>query len=181
MNEALHELSQPPKTSARRFVMPAVVLGFLGAHMLFVFTAITLAVGDPSFAVVPDYYQKAVDWDEQKAERAASEALGWTVEVIPSRDVSIRGERDVEVVVHDAEGGPVMGAAVSVTVYHHARASHVVEADLSPADEPGHYAATLDMRSEGVWDITLTVTHDDDRYVQTDKTYVRGAYEGGTR
>jgi nitrogen fixation protein FixH len=181
MSETPHETPPPPQASARRFVMPAVVLGFLGAHMLFVLTAITVAVGDPSFAVVPDYYQKAVDWDEQKAERAASDALGWTVEVIPSRAVSIRGERDVEVVVHDADGVPVTGAAVSVTVYHHARASHVVEADLSPADAPGHYAATLDMRNEGVWDITLRITRGDDRFVQAHKAYVRGAYEGGSR
>lgn len=179
MNEQPAATHAEPARTRARFVMPAVVLGFLGTHMLFIFTAITLAVGDPSFAVVPDYYQKAVDWDEHKAERAASEALDWTVEITPSRTVSIRGERAIEVAVHDARGNPVNGADVSVSVYHHARASKVIESELATTGDPGHYAATLDMRNEGVWNITLRITRDSDSYIQTDKTYVRGTYEGG--
>lgn len=165
--------------SAKRFVMPAVVFGFLGAHMLFIFVAISLAVGDRSFAVVPDYYQKAVDWDDHKQVLADSAALGWSVQVIPSREVSVRGERELAVVLHDRDGSPIEDAEVNATLYPHARASQVAEVALPATDEPGRYAAPAQMRRDGVWSIALHVTRGDATFVHEEKPYVRGTFEGG--
>jgi len=167
--------------SAKRFIMPAMVLGFLGAHMLFIFVAISLAVGDRSFAVVPDYYQKAVDWDEQKQVRADSLALGWSAQVLPSREVSVRGERELAVVLLDKEGQPIEGAQVIATAYPHARAGEIAELVLPETDEPGRYSALAEMRREGVWDITLHVTRDETVFLHEEKMFVRGAFEGDAR
>lgn len=175
------ETPTTPSAGPRVFVMPALVLGFLGAHMLFIFIAISLAVGDRSFAVVPDYYQKAVDWDDHKAALAASAALNWDVEILPSRDVTIRGERELVVVLQDAQGRPITGAQVYATLYHHAHASRVVEAELPPSDAPGRYHVQADMRDEGVWDVTLRITHGPDTYLHQEKLYVRGSNDGGLR
>lgn len=167
-----------PEPGARMYLMPALVLGFLGTHMLFVFIAISLAVGDRSFAVVPDYYQKAVEWDDHKAALAASAALGWEVEVLPSRDVTLRGVRELAVVLHDAEGRPITEAQVHATLYHHANASRVVEVELIPGAYPGRYSVLAEMRDEGVWNIRLQITHGTDAYLHQDKLYVRGTNKG---
>eukprot|EP00752_Nemacystus_decipiens_P013680 g12133.t1 len=111
----------------RRFIMPSVVLGLLGAHMVFIFTAITLGTGDPSFAVVPDYYEKAVDYDEHKALLAQSAQLGWSVELVPSTHADVAGQRELMLRLRDAGDQPVEGAEVRVTGYHLARAGEPVE------------------------------------------------------
>lgn len=156
--------------------MPGLVLGFLGAHMLFIIIAITLAVGDKSFAVVPDYYQKSQAWDTHKAELAASEALGWGVVVEPSREVSLHGERELAVVLHDAGGEPIDGAHVVVTLYHHARAKQVVQLELAPTGTPGRYAVTAELRAEGLWDISARITRGDEAYLHEEKAYIQGVY-----
>ncbi|MEM9414394.1 MAG: FixH family protein [Planctomycetota bacterium] len=166
--------------SPKRFLMPGLVIGFLATHMLFIFIAISLAVGDRSFAVVPDYYQKAVDWDERKELLAASEALGWSAEILPAREVSMHGERELLVKLLDREGRPIESAHVAATLYPITRAKQLSELTLQPADEPGQYTAIADMRQEGVWHITLYVTRGDAFYLQEEKTFVRGSYEGGT-
>lgn len=170
-----------PSVSVSRFVMPSVVLGFLGAHMVFILFAITLAVGDPSFAVVPDYYRKAVGWDEHKAQLAASSALGWQVEVAAARDVEATGERELTLVLHDSDGKPITGALINVSMYHHARAQHVVEAVLLPTGEPGRYTARPVMHRKGLWDISLTITHGELSYYHAEKTYVQGSSGGRPR
>ncbi|XAL99334.1 FixH family protein [Phycisphaeraceae bacterium D3-23] len=159
--------------------MPAVVFGFLGAHMVFIFTAITLAVGDRSFAVVPDYYQKAVDWDEHKAELAASAALGWQAEVTAGREVSTLGERPLTLDLHDAGGTPITGAQVSATLYPVARAKQVITVELSPvADTPGRYSASPQMCREGTWDLSIRVERAGERYVHEQQLYAVGTTQG---
>ena len=43
---------------------PLIVIGLLLGHMAIMFVAVVLATRDHgSSAVIPDYYQKAVNWD----------------------------------------------------------------------------------------------------------------------
>jgi len=140
--------------SWRVFIMPAIVLGFLGGHVIFVISAITIATGDPSFAVVPDYYQKSVDWDAHKAALADSESLGWQVELQPSEQVDQLGQREVVVVLRDRAGKPVVDATVTMELFHRARAGDVIRSQFAEV-LPGQYAALLKMPREGRWEFDL--------------------------
>ena len=154
--------------------MPAVVLGLLGGHMVFIMIAITLATGDPSFAVVPDYYQKGVDYDERKALLTQSAALGWSVEVNASPSADAIGQRELVVQVRDANGQTVQGLDMRVEAYHVARASDPVTLACVEA-LPGQYVTTSRMSKEGFWQFAIDATLDDQRFVAELRQFVQEA------
>lgn len=51
------------RPSSRRW--PIIIVGMLLAHMAFIATAITLATRS-KYEVIPDYYQKSLDWDKNR-------------------------------------------------------------------------------------------------------------------
>lgn len=161
-------------TSRRRFVMPAVVLGLLGGHMIFIFTAITLGTGDPSFAVVPDYYEKAVDYDDRKALLVQSAALGWSVQLQPSQRADTIGQRELVVQVLDREGEPVHGLTVRVDAYHMARAGDPVGFDCVEV-LPGQYMGQSRMNREGFWQFAIEASSEHHRFIADRKQFVRAA------
>lgn len=144
--------------------MPAVVLGLLGGHMVFIFTAIAIGTGDPSFAVVPDYYQKAVDYDEKKALLAQSEKLGWSVDVSASDSADATGQRELIVQIRDAQGKPVGDRVVSIEGYHRARAGEPVSMQCVEV-LPGQYVGKARMSREGFWQFTIDARGDGARFV----------------
>jgi nitrogen fixation protein FixH len=154
--------------------MPAMVIGLLGGHMIFIFTAITLGTGDPSFAVVPDYYQKGVDYDDRKALLAESAQLGWVVEVVPGESADAIGQRELVVQVRDAEGQAVKGLEMKIDAYHVARASEPVGFVCVEA-LPGQYVGTSRMTREGFWQFTIDATSGDQRFVAELRQFVRPA------
>jgi len=162
---------RPATPRWRVFVMPGVVLGLLGGQMVFIAIAITLATGDRSFAVVPDYYQKAVDWDQRRDALAASDELGWRVELRPSGAVDALGRRNLSVAVHDAAGQPLAGAAVTVEYFHHARAKDFRAVELSEV-VPGQYATAAQMPLAGRWQFDVVIERGEQRYVATLQQHV---------
>ena len=151
--------------------MPMVVLGLLGGHMVFIMTAITLATGDSSFAVVPDYYQKAVDYDERKALLAESEQLGWRVELTAAEQIDAIGEREVLVMLRDRDDQPVTDAAVQVFGYHYARAGEPVAFE-SVEVLPGQYVGKARVGREGFWQFEIDVNRGEQRFFTSFKQFV---------
>lgn len=123
---------------------------------------ILLTKDDPSFAVEPDYYRKAVEWDSTTARRARSDALGW--QVTPQVTVGTTSST-VALTLVDSAGAPVTGADVTGELLHIARA-----ADMQPvtfmATADG-YAATVRMPRAGVWELRLQATRGDDTFLRT--------------
>ena len=158
----------------RRYFMPAVVLGLLGGHMIFIVTAITLGTGDPSFAVVPDYYSKAVDYDEHKALLAESEALGWSVQLTPADAVDAIGQRELVVQLRDREGQPVHGLTVRVEAYHMARANQLVTLECVEV-LPGQYVGQGRLGREGFWQYAVEAVSPSQRFAADVKQYVSAA------
>lgn len=156
--------------------MPAVVIGLLGGHMLFIFTAIAIGTGDPSFAVVPDYYQKAVDYDERKALLAQSDKLGWSIDVSPGNEADAIGQRDLIVQLRDASGQPVRDAVMKIDGFHQARASQPI-AMMCAEVLPGQYVGKARLTREGFWQFTIDVTAGDERFV-AEMTQFLPAVEG---
>jgi nitrogen fixation protein FixH len=119
---------------------------------------------DTSFAVEPNYYAKALAWDQTMAQQARSEALGWSLglRVDPA---AARGRKTVTVRLADRAGAPIEGAEVAVEVFHNARASRILSAALSP--EGQGYVAVMPIDRPGLWEFRLRVTRGPEVFVAT--------------
>jgi len=121
-----------------------------------------IAASDEAFAVEPDYYRKAVHFDDEMALRAESARLGWRVEpALQLGTPSAPGA--LSVVVRDAAGAPVDGASVELLAMHNARASHQLTATLVASGD-GRYEAPLDAQRPGEWELRFLVRRGSDRF-----------------
>jgi nitrogen fixation protein FixH len=135
---------------------PLVIVGLLvgsaGANIAFML----IATGDPTFAVEPDYYRKAIDWDTTMAQEARNAELGWSVSAQLER-AARSGQGRLVARVTDRAGAPVAGARVVVDAFPSARAGEVVAAALEPEGD-GVYAAGMPLGRPGLWELRVRVT-----------------------
>lgn len=128
-----------------------VIVGFLalsvGSHVVLLAYALT----DPSFAVEPDYEQKAARFGEELAQRAHNEALGWTTAV--TADTTVAPAR-VHIALRDGAGRPVTAAVVDVEAAHLARSAKILKAECGEA-EAGSYGAELALTRSGIWEFRI--------------------------
>lgn len=130
------------------------------------------AARDPSAsAAEPHYYDQAVRWDSTLAERRASDALGWTVDVA----IGARGRSGAEVsaTVRDRDGRPLDGADVRVIAIHNREGQRWIPGTLAPAGE-GRYAARLPLVRPGRWELRVRIERNGARWSD-----VRHAEAGG--
>lgn len=149
---------------------PAAIITLLCLHAAAMVAVIVVATRDPSFAVEPNSYDKAVAWDSSHARRHASEQLGWAARIVTEGAADDLGRRLVRCELKDKNGVPVAAATVNVELFHHARAADRVQATLNP--EPhGVYSAWVPMKRTGTWEVRVsarrgqemfssTITHD---------------------
>jgi len=140
------------------FIIVGLLAGGAGANI----GLMVVATRDRSFAVEPDYYQKALRWDETMAQEARNQALGWTATVAFERSAR-PGEAKVTALVDDRAGHPVEGARVAVETFHAARARHVVTGALAP-EAAGRYSAVLALDRPGLWEVRLRVERGDETF-----------------
>jgi nitrogen fixation protein FixH len=123
---------------------------------------ILITKDDPSFAVEPDYYRKAVEWDSTSARRARSDALGW--QVTPTVQVG-RTNSELSLTLVDANGASIDGAMIAGELLHVARASQMQTIQFTARDNG--YVATVQMPRAGVWELRLDATRGDQRFLRT--------------
>lgn len=154
----MNESTPPPKPLAGSswLIWPAIVVALLVGQLSASFIAAVLALGDPAQVVEPDYYGKALRWEQTQAELRDSEQLGWTTawEIAPAADLV--GQREVKLQLNDAAGQPITDASVEVLFYHHALSADRDIGSL-PHVDGGTYAAVLPMRRDGMWQMNLRV------------------------
>jgi nitrogen fixation protein FixH len=172
----LEAIASSAPSLGSRYGWPVVVVAMLAGHMLLLITAMLVASARiPGAVVAPAGYGEALAWDERQAARRASDRLGWTLDVSPADFVEPTGERRVQLIVRDAAGIPVEGAAVELVMYHYARPDQRIERRLAPGAMPGIFDASLPLRREGQWRLYATATRGDDRLVVETDLWVRGA------
>ncbi len=114
---------------------PGLIFALLAANAAIVGITLFFVHSDKSFAVEPEYYQKALHWDAAAKEQARSRDLGWRLEVDPGA-VGAAG-RHVRVTIRDRQGKPIEGATVKVTAFSALRAADRFEAGCDPCRRGG--------------------------------------------
>lgn len=132
------------------------ILAICGLLAVNVIACVVLAVvaGSETNQVIPDYYAKASHYDDQMARAAASQRLGWKL------DVAVTGEA-LDASLRDASGLVIDDAQVRITGYPRAHAAEKLDIALRPVD--GHYRAARPVR-RGWYDLVVDIdargTHD---------------------
>jgi nitrogen fixation protein FixH len=133
----------------------------VGANVIFML----VAINDPSFAVEPDYYRKALAWDQSQAEAAESKALGWQVAIGVDRDRS--GRDELLVTLSDQGGAPIPGAQLEIEAFHNAHAAQRLKVDLQPDQLPGAYKAQLPPMRRGLWEFRVRAVRGAEHFTRT--------------
>ncbi len=144
------------------------VVGLLSLQVIGGIIAIMLATGDKSVAVVPDYHQKALDWDEHVAIRAASQRLGWNAEMTQAGEGTSTG---LQLYLRDQTGQLVQIESGWIEIFRHARAGQVRRVPIS--DVAGAITLRDCFDAEGRWQVTLDVRDaSGNRFVDSQEIYV---------
>ena len=132
-----------------------------------------IANDDPSFAIEPDYYQKAITWDSTLAQARQDSILGWRL-TPQLQFVAATGTTRISATLTDSFGRPISDAVVKVSALPVARASEVHEATLA-ATGAGEYAAQLDARRPGRWELRFDVRAGSTRFTEVARVDARPA------
>ncbi len=145
---------------------PALIVGALVLHVVASLVTVFIATSNPSYAVEEDYYQKALAWDERRAQERHSRELGWQLDVEVAPPPAAGSDPTLVVRLADGNGQPLDGARVAVAVFHNARADQILRAELA-ATGAGAYACPLAMRRPGVWELRFVVDRGGERFTHT--------------
>ena len=145
---------------SRSWLWPTIIIGVLSLHALALVVFVFIATRDPSFAVEPNHYQKALAWDGSAARLRASQQLGWTVSIQTDEAADELGRRRLTCRIRDKDGIAVVGANVQLIMFHHARAADRLQVSLSP-EKDGSYATLVPMKRKGLWECRVTARRGD--------------------
>jgi nitrogen fixation protein FixH len=142
---------------------PAALAGVLAVTVLGNIAVYWIANDDPSFAVEPNYYQRAVDWDSTMAQRARSAALGWVADARLAPPAN--GQAALLVHLRTRDGAALDSADVRAEASFNARGADLFEVRLTPLGA-GLYSGTLPSARAGLWRVDLSAVHGADRFLE---------------
>jgi len=141
----------------RGWYWPFLLGGLLAAGVAANLYFLARAVGDPSFAVEPDYYAKAIAWDAHQAQARVNVDLGWKLALTVAPADRGTGRARVVARLADRGGRAVPGLTVGLEAFHNARAADVLTATLAET-EAHDYAADVAVVRPGIWEFRLVAT-----------------------
>jgi nitrogen fixation protein FixH len=146
----------------RGWYWPWFVVGALGFTVAVNVVMMIAASSDANGSVVePDYYRKAVAWDQAMERAAESARLGWRTTATLHR-VSADSARLI-VTVTGASAMPLRGARFTAELIHNVDAAHPLRAVLAES-AAGRYEALVPLRRTGMWEVRLEARREADRF-----------------
>jgi len=127
------------------------------------------ASSDPNFAIEPDYYNRAVNWDSTMAQSRRDKALGWKAVASLTRDTGRSAA--LRIVLIDAAGRPLVADSVQAEALAVAHAAMVHRLVLTP--DLGGYAAQVPIAANGLWDVSVRATRGRDVFTAKLRTELR--------
>ncbi len=150
---------------------PAVIIGALVLHVVISLVTVWVATSNPSYAVEKDYYQKAIHWDDKRAQDGRNSVLGWQIAFDVTRS-GVAGEpATLDFALTDGSGRSLSRATVTVETFHNIRAGEILTARMV-TDDNGRCSAPLPMKRTGVWEFRFIVDHGTDRFTHTETRYL---------
>lgn len=143
-------------SNSRAWVWPVIVVGMLVGHATLMILVVLLATQDKGFSVEPDYYQKAISWDDTAAQRVANEQLGWSVALTLGDTMSAIGDRELICTLVDRDGIPLDGSTVEVEFFPHARGQQRTFVLLEGTGD-GRYAGKCRFLRKGVYEFRVKI------------------------
>jgi len=142
---------------------PVALVAVLGLTVLVNVAVYWKANSDPSFAVEPDYYQRAVDWDSTVAARQRSDALQWRADVrlAPPAD----GQAAITVTLAGHDGAPVDSVDVQVEASFNGDGARIYTRHLTPSGR-GTYTGRIPSTEQGLWRVDLTAARGAEHFVE---------------
>ncbi|HRQ73547.1 MAG TPA: FixH family protein [Phycisphaerales bacterium] len=156
-----------------RLFWPGMVVALISISLCFAGVTAFIALTDPSFAVEPDYYEKALRWDESREQSARNDELDWRVRIEVAGTTDALGRREVRLTALDADGRPLEEAAASVEMFHHARSSQRLTATLTEST-PGVFVGPLPIAREGLWEVRFEIRRAADAFTGSAEVRVAG-------
>lgn len=169
------QISDPTLVASRARVRgwqwPVFVVALLLINIVIASFAIYYASTDKTFAVEPDYYRKAMNWDSYAAMRDASVKLGWrlTPRVEPAPDASRKPRFVLE--VKDQMGKPVSDVQFRGLAFHHARAADRLDLALANSGN-GVYECEAALNRPGLWEVRLIASRGRDIFESVEQVEV---------
>lgn len=160
----------------RKSRWPFIIVGMLVVHIMLMAVAVVMSTRHRP-AIVPNYYQQALKWDQAQAQRRASEELGWKVTFEPSTIISPLGQRDISIRIVDRDNQPVADAYIEIAYFHHAHADETLTSTMR-TDARGVATQSMKMRNEGWWQIQLVASSSTGRYITTLTQYISNGKGG---
>jgi nitrogen fixation protein FixH len=161
LSHTTHEDTNNSQATRSAWLWGSVVVAFLILQLVIGVLAFKLATGDPSVAVMPDYHERALHWDDELARRKRSDQLGWK-SAFQWGDLRPQATgREFAVDMVDSAGNAVTGGEASVRFFHHARGVDVATMKLQER-LPGEYVAQLPMAKLGLWDVEFSLSRGQD-------------------
>lgn len=160
-----------PNERLAQWCWTAFILMFFMIQAIIWTVAISLTAGDESHAVVANYDEQALKWDELKQLRRESAQLGWTSETLIDRTDDISGQRGVTVRLVDETGGPVTQAVFNMRAFHRAMAAKPQQLTFTEIG-PGVYGAKIKVERYGKWSIVGSASVGDQVFLMDDNYLV---------
>ena len=148
---------------------PIGLTGVLAATVAANIWVAVIANDDPSFAIEPDYYKKAVAWDTTLAQARHNALLGWRLTTAMSA-IASDGSSLLSARLTDSTGSAISGAVIRVAALAVARASDVHDMTLTPSDSSGNYAVRFDARRAGEWELRFDATLGAEHFTQVSQS-----------
>jgi len=133
-----------------------------------------IASDDPSFAIEPNYYARAVQWDSTMAQEQRNRALAW--HIAPALSAFTRDGAELRVSLTDSAGTAIRGARMRVSALYVGRASQVVHTAL--VEHAADYSVTLPVRHAGAWELRFDVELGGERFTATHRLDAQPAGRG---
>jgi nitrogen fixation protein FixH len=112
--------------------------------------------------IVEDYYNRALQWEDEFERRTNADRLGWNVRVSVSDSV-VNGLRPVYLDITNGDGSGIGGVRGTVRAYRPHLAGALAEVPLVAVSEsPGRYRQLLPAAETGLWDFELRARSDGD-------------------
>ncbi|MFO0943411.1 MAG: FixH family protein [Pirellulales bacterium] len=157
MSIALSDQQKLAERRAKRFWVGAIV-SLLSMQLIGGVVTVYLAVGDPTVAVIPNYYQAGLEWDVKHRNLDQFVHMQFQIELIVEPVDTQVDQRHVMLKL-TKNGVPVGKQRVSASIYHHAKGTDVVKLTFDEGHE-GEYVAPCRLTKSGLWEVDISVEGD---------------------